>query len=1038
MKRIFLTKQTALIALIFILLVGILPTSQLLAASGYQLSETLATIKISGTVYDGNTGEPLIGATVLIVNSSSGTITDYNGSYEIQAEASDELVFSYTGYQPQTVSINGRTQIDVNLLPDVEVLDQVVVIGYGTVKKSDVTGAVLSVGEETIAEANKVNAVQALQGQVAGVDIQSASNKPGGGFNIRIRGANTVNSNEPVSQGGYSAGQNPLFVVDGVFVDDISFLNPADIAKIDVLKDASATAIYGSRGSSGVVIVTTKRGESGKVTVQYDNYFGLKEAYNEPDIFNGSEYTQFMRDAIIGLQYASGDFSGNPNDIDLGDYLRPNELENIDNNNYADWVDLIQQRGVQTNHSLSISGGTDVSQFGFGAGYTFDEGVFEGEDYERYNLRANMSTQLTPFFKVIFNGYANLSTRNEGSYEGFRSAYRLRPTGSAYDDNGDPLFWPLEGETFITNPLFEADNITRETRTLGYLGNIGFELKPFEKLTFTTTFSPNIEFVRYGEYRGFQSKAVGEREDRRRAVVNNANSISYTWDNILNYSNTFNRLHEFNASLIASSWLQRDELVETQVRNFTTDEFLFYNIDAGSDIRTLRNSFVKESLQSYAARFNYSFNDRYLLTLTGRYDGSSKLSEDNKWAFFPSAALAWRISNEDFWSQDSPVSSLKLRLSYGETGNTGSGGGLAPLGSQSLISSGFTNLGDEIVTTSFIDGLSNQDLTWETTTELNIGLDFGLLNNRITGAIEYYDRNTTDLILQRSLPVVSGFSSVFQNVGEVNNTGVELFLNTVNVNSGDWKWTTSFNFAANQNELVELYDGLDELPGFSVRDAQLIHRVGEEIGSLFFYEVDGVWQESEVDLAQSYGQQPGQVRVVDQNNDGVIDADDRTILGSQQPDWTGSFTSNLSFKNFDFNVFVYTRQGVEGYSWFHRSHGWDQDDNPARFNGWKTDYWTPTNPNGGWHQPGNSGPYKRALNYQDLSFVKVGYITLGYNLPQPLLDSWGISRFRLYATAQNPFVFTDYEGWDPETANRNTWGAGFATRSWIAGVNLTF
>ncbi|WKN42623.1 SusC/RagA family TonB-linked outer membrane protein [Tunicatimonas pelagia] len=994
---------------------------------------------ISGQVTDEN-GESLPGVNILVKNTTVGTVTDIDGNFRVTApDNAETLVFSSVGYLTQEVAINNRTTINLTMSPNVESLSEVVVVGYGTQKKSDVTGSVVSVDSEILQEANKVNAVQAIQGQVPGLDIQTVSNKPGGGFNIRVRGANTINFEEPVSQGGYSPGQNPLFVVDGIFVDDISFINPADIEQIDVLKDASATAIYGARGSSGVVIVTTKRGKSGKLSVQYDNYFGVRQPYNLPDIFEGEEYVEFMRDAVVGLAYSSGDFSVSREDVDLSTFLRPNELENIANGEYVDWVDLIKQNGFQMNHTLSLSGGTDRTTYGFGAGYTVDEGTFPGESLERYNIRANVQGEISDKITLTYSGYATYQVLNNGSFEGFRSAYRLRPTGTAFDENGEPEFWPLEGETFITNPLFEEDNITREHRSLSYIGNLGITVKPIEGLSLTSTFSPNLRFNRYGEYRGLFSKSVGQRVDNRRAIYNNSNNLGYTWDNIINYEVSLGAEHQLNATLISSAWTQRDELIETQVRNFTTDEFLFYNIDAGSDIRGLQNSFVQQSILSYSARLNYSLLSRYLLTVTGRYDGSSMLSEQNKWAFFPSAALAWRVSDEAFMENQSFVSDLKLRFSYGETGNNGAGGGLNPLGSQALINAGFTNLGDQPVQSAFFGTrIANQDLTWERTSEFNLGIDYGFLENRLVGALELYNRHTTDLILSRSLPTFTGKDQIFDNVGEIRNRGIEFNIRSVNVDNGSFKWTTLLNFARNINRIEQLYGGLDRLPNFSTRDAELIHQIGEDVGSFFTFEPTGIWQLDEADEAQALGQQPGQVKVRDVNEDGIITAEDRTIVGSPQPDWTGSITNTINFKGFDFTVFAYTRQGVESYSWFHRSHGWDQDDAPARFNGWATQYWTPDNPTNTWHQPGNSGPYKRALFYRDVSFVKIGYMTLGYTLPRGLVDRLGLSSLRVYATAQNPFVFTDYEGWDPESAGRNSWGAAFLSRTLMAGVNVRF
>ncbi|QDH81595.1 TonB-dependent receptor [Echinicola soli] len=988
---------------------------------------------VEGKVVDHRTGEPLPGATILVKGTDRGTITDLDGNFSIKLpDGHRKLLISFIGYMSHEVQVGNQEFLNVQLEPDAAALDEVVVIGYGEVDKKDLTGSVASMDSEEIKKTNKVNAFQSLQGQLPGVDIQSTGNKPGDGFNIRIRGNNTINSN--VSDAGYSPGQNPLFIVDGVFVTDISFINPTDIERMDVLKDASATAIYGARGSSGVVIITTKTGSKGEVNYQYDNYIGFRQAYNTPRIFEGEEFVQFFKDAAVGTRHATGNLDYGQEDVVLSDYLRPNELKNIREGNYVNWPDLIQQNGLQMNHTLSASGGTDKVVYGFGFGYTRDEGTFPGEDLERFNLRSNLTFNISKYLSFDYSGYLTHSIRNLGSQEGFRSAYRLRPTGDAYDDQGNLKFFPIDGETFITNPLFEPSGILEEFKNLNFIGNFGITLKPIEGLKIVSRYSPNLFYERYGQFRGINTKSSSMDPARRRAYWNTSNLYSYTWDNILTYGHNFNDRHQVDLTLISSSWMDRYELHETEVRNFNTDEFLFYNQGIASDIRKLDNSLTKETIQSFTGRINYILDDKYVFTATGRYDGASKLSAKNKWAFFPSAAFAWRIGDEDFMKSQQVVSDLKVRLSYGQTGNTGTGGGLRPLGSQSNIGFGFTNLGDQPTRTAYVTNLANQDLTWERTSEVNLGIDFGLLGNRIYGSIDLYDRNTSDLILYRNLPIVSGHGGVFENVGEVRNRGIELALNSVNIDKGGFKWTTSLNFATNHNELTSLYGGLEELPPF----ANHIHRVGEPVGSVYTYQADGIWQTHELEEAREMGQQPGQVRVKDLDDDGVITEADRTTIGSVQPDWTGGITNTFNYKGFDLSFFVFTRQGVTSGSWFHRSHAWDGDRSPARFNGLKTNYWTPDNPSQEWFQPGNGGPYQEVVVFQDVSFVKVGYITLGHTFKTDFINKLGVKSLRLYATAQNPFIFTPYEGWDPETADRNTYRAAFLSRSFLGGLNIQF
>ncbi|WP_246581466.1 SusC/RagA family TonB-linked outer membrane protein [Echinicola shivajiensis] len=1000
---------------------------------------SFAQSNITGKVISGEDEQAIPGVTVLLKGTSNGTVTDLDGNYFISVPdvSAAELSFSFVGYITKSVAINNQSQINITLEPDVAQLDEVVVVGYGETKKKDLTGSVVSMGSETIKETNKVNAFQAMQGQVAGVNIQAADNKPGGGFNVRIRGSNTINANETVEQGGFNPGQNPLFVVDGIFVNDISFLNPSDIERMDVLKDASATAIYGSRGSNGVVIIETKKGSEGSVSVQYDNYIGVKQAYNIPDMLQGEEFVEYFKDAIVGNFYASGNFDVSRDDVDLADYMRPNEMENIANNNYVNWIDLVKHNGMQQNHTLSLNGGNSKTVYGIGVAYTQDEGTFEGEDYERYTIRGNLSSKLSDYVSLSMSNYASFSIRNEGSREGLRSAYRLRPTGTPYDENGDPVFFPLEGETFITNPLFEPSNITRETRSLNYLSNLSLAVTPVKNLKISSNFSPNIEFNRYGEYRGRYAKSTSGNIENRRADVTNGNRISYTWDNIVNYKWEANADHSINATFVYSLFMDRYENYRMQRRNFNTDDYLFYNIDAGSDIRNVESGFSKQTLESYTGRINYAFRDKYLLTLTGRYDGSSILAEDNKWAFFPSAAFAWRVIDEGFMEQQNLFDELKLRISYGQTGNNGAGGGLRPLGSQSLIGNGFTNLGGNVTQTAFVSSLANQNLTWEKTKEINFGLDFGFFNNRLYGSLDIYNRKNTGIIFFRPTPTVTGFSGVFENVGEATNKGIELGLTSVNFDRKDFKWTTSLNFAMNKNEVTQLYGDLNEIL-FGVQAGSFIHRVGEPVGSIYAYKFDGIWQLDEIEEAQSYGQQPGQVKVKDINNDGQIDADDRTVLGANMPDWTGGISNTFNYKQWDFTFFVRTSQGAVSPSYFHISHSGGFDSTPARFNSLKSNYWTPDNPSNEWYQPSNNGPFAEALTYHDVSFVKVGYITLGYNFDNAVLDALKIGSLRLYFTAQNPFTFTKYDGWDPENAARNSWGSAYMSRILMGGINVKF
>ncbi len=991
---------------------------------------------VSGVVTDDN-NVPIPGVNVIIKGTTTGAATDFDGNYSIKANTGDVLVFSFLGYQTLEVAYSGQSSLDVKLIEDAAKLDEVVVIGYGTVKKNDLTGSVTSVGSKEIQKANKVDAISALQGQAAGVVIQRTDNKPGsGGFNIRIRGASTINTNQTAEQGGYNPGQNPLFIVDGIFVDDISFLNPADIERMDVLKDASATAIYGSRGSNGVVIVETKRGKTGALKVNYSNYVGFKQAYHLPPMQDGPGYVEYLKDVVVGNEFASGNLSYTRDQVVLSNYLDAEELQNVADGVSTDWVDLTLQNGFQTNHTINVSGGTEKTKYAGGLAYTKDEGTLGGEVFDRYNIRGSLSSDLTKWLNLSISNYITNALQNTASWEGFRSAYRLKPIGRPYNDDGSLRFFPTEKETQITNPLFEPDNITKETKFLQYIGDIALQIKPLNGLTFTTKFSPNVKYTRYGEYRGLYSKSVTGNPANRRAQVNNFNYFSYTWDNILNYKFT-KGIHAIDFTGVISRFSERSEGYKNQVRNFTTDSYSFYNLDAGLDIREVSSDFYKQTLESYTGRLNYTLMDKYLFTFTGRYDGASILAEGHKWAFFPSAAFAWKLIDEDFMQSQSIFSNAKVRLSYGQTGNNGQGGGLGPLRSQSLLGSSATNLGDSAIPSLYVTDIANKDLTWEKTSEINFGLDFGFLNNKINGSIDIYNRKNTDIIFFKAIPGVTGFTGIYDNIGESTNKGIEIALNTVNIDNGDFKWTTNFTFASNKNTIDKL-NGSDIF--FNQGGTNFINRVGEPIGAIYDYVFDGIWQLDEATEAATYGQTPGQVRVKDIDGDGAITPDkDRQVIGQSTPKWTGGLTSTMNYKNFDFTFFISTSQGNKLMSNFHTNNSFPYDNDPSRlFNGYDVNYWTPTNPINSWYQPGNGGQYQHVIKYKDISNTRVGFITLGYKLPSNILDKLKIEGLRIYTTVQNPFIFTNYDGWDPDSAGRNSWGASYLSRTYMVGHNLNF
>ncbi len=987
--------------------------------------------EVAGTVTDASTGETLPGVNVVVKGTSTGTSTNSEGQYELSVPSlEDTLVFSFIGYQTQEVPINGRTSIDVVMQTQAIAGEELVVVGYGAVRKEDLTGAVGSINSETITRTTIPDAAGALQGRVPGVNIEKVVGRPGSGYNITVRGMSSLTQGDrspwavvPWLSGSSSQIQEsgPLFVIDGIPTNSgLTDLNPNDIQKIDVLKDASATAIYGSRGANGVIIVTTKRGREGRLTIQYEANAGIRTPTNLPDMMNGEEYVQWRTDLF--------EFQGRSTDRSNPEFFTAEEWDKIDSGNYTDWIDLIVRNdAMQFSNTVTASGGDADGTFSLSFGQLKEEGTVPGQDFNRYNVHMNIDRKFGEKWEAGGNLNLSHSVQNEGSYEILRSAFRLPPVADPYDENGEPKFIAFRN-SFTTNPLFEStdDGEIREFRRYRAFGNIYLQLvEPIEGLTLRSQLSPQIIYNRRGAYYGQFAKNGGAgKMDNTWAWYSNTDNYGYVLDNQIEYQREFMGLHDFNIQVIQSIQYEQWEETFQAARSFAFNS-KWYNLGAvpSENIETSDTDFLMRSLASFTGRLQYSYRDKYLLTATGRYDGSSRLSAGNKWAFFPSAAVAWRISEEDFMQGIDPVNDLKLRLSYGITGNDA----VDIYGTQSNTANMNYDFGGVVSPSFYKNRLANKDLSWEKNYEINFGLDYGLFNSRINGAIDVYRRDSKDLIMQRQLPQTSGWGSIFDNIGWVRNTGIEISLNTFNIQTRNFSWTTGINFDTNKNEIVELFDAEED-------DIGNRWFIGEPIRVNYDYEFDGIWQPDEADLAAQYGQIPGQVKVKDLNDDGIIDANDRTIIGQRTPKWSGSITNTLNYKNWDFSFYVYTRQGQQLFSTFVASFMAFEGD----FKNVDVDYWTPENPSNKYPQPGNNGRFFNASRYRDVSFVRVGNISLGYTFPAKLLSKLNMSRLRLYATATNPLVFTSYQGFDPEWANQNTWGTATSFAAYQVGINLEF
>ncbi len=979
---------------------------------------------VTGRVVANENGAALSGASVTVKGVAKGAVTDADGKFTISipAKGATTLVISSLGFSNQEISVSTQTNLVIKLVAEAKALDDVVVIGYGTVRKKDLTGAVGSISSSDIVRANPVNATQALQGQVPGVVVTKASNMPGQAFSIDIRGENTI-----------SGVTEPLVVIDGLVGGRLRDINPADIQSIDILKDASSTAIYGSRGANGVVIITSKKGTSGRPKVSVDAYVGQKTPAHLPEFQTAQQfYKMLVTDWSLNL--------GTPTTFTV------NEMNMVNTGQSTDWVKLMTKPSMSVGTTVAVSGGSAGTTYRFSGGYIQDDGSIPNNTFKKYNLNGSIDSKINNFLRVGFTAYVNYNVNPVGSIEALRSAYRSRPTGVVnYSDLVDPTagfdaaigpwagyaVWMGIKDNQVLNPLVEVNpaNYQNQINVSNQMGNAFAEITILKGLTFKTSISGSVIAQKTGDYRGTYTKDRAA-VNLPRATYSTADNNSYTFDNQLNYNTNFGSKHKFSATVAQSAFKNITETYSIAVQNLPYAS-AWYNLGTAgnANVTGVSSSYSMNTLQSYMGRINYTYDDKYLFTFTGRGDGASQLANGNKWAFFPSGAFAWRLGEEKFMTRAKNIfSDLKLRVSYGEVGNAN----VSPYSTTAAILNTIYSY-DQASGSGFAPGsIGNQDLKWERSQELNLGLNIGFLNNRITAAIEVYKRTTKDLILKENLPTSTGFTTVNANVGRISNKGVEILLNTRNVVGKDFNWTTSLNFSKNINRIEELANGVSAIIGNSLF-------VGSPVKSYYDYKFSGIWQIPDSVAAKGFGQAPGSVKVVDQNGDGVISTstgkDDRVVLGTQLPNYTVGMTNKLSYKNFDLSFLLYYRNGTLYNN--NLLTGTMGDYTNTRYNHIVIDYWTRNNPINSWYGPGVSQPYKSAIQYEDASFLRVGDITLGYTMPKVKLDKMGIDRMRVYLQITNPFVFTKYHGMDPEF-NSSTAGDDLPTAIYTFGINLGF
>lgn len=961
---------------------------------------------VNGVVKDEN-GQGLPGVNVVIKNTGRGTTTDPNGAFQLNVpDDAATLVFSSVGYLNQEIAIGTKSTVEVSMQVDARQLSEVVVVGYGTQRKRDLTGSVVSIKGEETTKVPVTTVVESLQGKIPGADITRANGYAGQGASIRIRG------NRSIANPGSS--NNVLYIVDGVQGVNASDINPNDIQSIDILKDASSTAIYGSRGANGVVIITTKRGTSGKPKLTLNSYAGVSEVAGYGEFMNGPEYIAFRREAYR----ATGTWSSQADDSKI---FNANQLQAIQNNRFTNWPDQLLHNGFQQDHTLGITGGTDKTKIYFSGGYFQEKGLMKLDEYKRYSARLNVDQTINNWVTVGMQtqlAYIDNDIRRDP----FNTASNISPLGTPYDENGNFIVFPLGGT--VINPLADEQPNAYKRNTKTNRGTLStyLELKPFEGFTIRSTLGAIFSTSEAGSFYG--RNTIDGRGANAQASITNNQSRNLSWENVLTYKRTV-RDHSFTVTGVTSYLSFTNTSSYAGGNNQLIPAQYFYNLTAANQNPFYGSGFSSNRLISFTGRVNYNFKDRYLLTVTGRSDGSSKLGEGHKWAFFPSAGLGWRIVEEKFMQNQNLFTDLKLRASYGISGNDV----INPYATQNSLATVSFSYNDANAANAYLinQTIGNQNLQWELTRTADIGLDVGILQNRITANLDYYDARTNDLIFPYTLPLLTGVTTVNRNIGVTRNQGLELAIQSQNVSRKDFTWSTNLTFARNRERIVSLPNG--NVIADDYRNSLI---QGQPSQIYYDYRKLGIWQLGEESAAAKYNAIPGDIKIADLNNDGIINSLDRTIIGSRVPKWTGGLSNDLRYKGFDLNVLVIARVGQWISSDYYAKYNRNGNNNGARI-----DYWTPENPTNEYPRPNatRASTYVTTLTEREASYAKIRNITLGYTIPKAITGKAKIDNLRIYVSGKNLQSFSNIKDFDPE-------GEGVIDRPlnrlYVFGLNLAF
>lgn len=991
----------------------------LLLLSNQYLVIAQQTTTVAGSVTD-VAGKALPFVSVSVKGTTIGINTDDDGKYSISVPKDvNILVFSFVGFTTVEQEIAGRSVVNITMQPESTSLDEVVVIGYGTQRKSDLTGGITSISAENLERIPSTNIAQRLQGQVAGLTVSNTNDKPGETSTLRVRGEKSL-----------SAGNNPLIILDGIpFGGALTEVDQNSIANISVLRDASSAAIYGSRAANGVILITTKKGKMGKPIVRYNGYVGIQYAERLPDVMDGEEWTQLIKD------YKRDNNTQNPNlDKDWADPLKwPIHTAIKDNflkGKETDWLKETFRTALMQEHQVSLSGATESTNYYASVSYLDQDGIVKYTGYKKYAVTANLNQKLGSWLQVGTN--IMLSERDRGGETPNHAyAYRMSPYASVRDEKGEYIRYPMDPEVLYFSPFANIDRVYDDKSRAAYLNGFAEVKLPLKGLTYRANLGYSYRHRLRGSYYGRTTKTGSETDGS--AQINNDSYGDWTWENILRYENDWGKHHLDLTGLYSAqeTWYEGSEM---SGEGFLSDDNAYHNIDMAQKNKRIASDESRTALISYMGRINYSYDKRYMLTLTIRRDGYSAFGPNNKWAVFPSIAGAWSISEEPIFKNWAltKIDFLKLRMSYGANGNQDISAyrALTKLTQQDYIYGNEAEFAGGLAT-GFTAG--NPNLRWETTKSFNTGLDFAFFGNRLSGSFDYYLSKTKDLLMSRTIPVMNGYTSMIDNVGRTQNTGFEFSLTSANIQSTDFQWNTTTVFAGNWSKITALReDGKDDIANKWF--------IGQPVRVHYDYKVIGIWQTADKDEATKYKSVPGDAKLWDKNGDGSISAtataDDRTVIGSMLPVWTLGLTNTFTYKNWSLSIFL---NGVFDVTKENETVKFERQLLAKQLNYIRgVDYWTPERPSNKYTRPAYN---KTHGFYTDASFVRIQDVNLAYTFPKSIVNKIGIQGLTAYINGRNLYTFSKAYKYTSniEQEKYSLDGAGYPTASvFILGANITF